>query len=116
MQDEAQILIDLNTQLHSETVVSVQNEDPGVSSSLVNAVIMSQQPGQFLTLNLIFLNFYSSAWLLAGGVSGLTLACLSFIYSSEKTNKAVGCLDSPRGRKLLHRIAASWEGILIRHY
>ncbi|XP_004509590.1 TSL-kinase interacting protein 1 isoform X2 [Cicer arietinum] len=44
MQDEAQILIDLNTQLHSETVVSVQNEDPGVSSSLVNAVIMSQQP------------------------------------------------------------------------
>lgn len=52
MEAEAEILIDLNTQLHSETIVSVQNEDPGVSTSLANDVIMPQQPGQFLTLNL----------------------------------------------------------------
>lgn len=44
MEAEAEILIDLNTQLHSETIVSVQNEDPGVSTSLANDVIMPQQP------------------------------------------------------------------------
>lgn len=52
MEAEAEILIDLNTQLHSETIVSVQNEDHGVSTSLANDVIMPQQPGQFFTLNL----------------------------------------------------------------
>lgn len=45
MQADAEILIDFNTQLHSETVVSVQNGDPGVSTSLANDVVMPQQPG-----------------------------------------------------------------------
>ncbi|KAK2407840.1 TSL-kinase interacting protein [Trifolium repens] len=44
MQTEAEIVTDLNTQLHPEIVVSVQNEDPGVSTSLANAVILPQQP------------------------------------------------------------------------
>ncbi|CAL5197277.1 unnamed protein product [Lathyrus oleraceus] len=44
MQAEAEILIDFNTQLHSEAVVSVQNGDPGVSTSLANDVVMPQQP------------------------------------------------------------------------
>ncbi|CAK8562072.1 unnamed protein product [Lathyrus sativus] len=44
MQAEAEILIDFNTQLHSEKVVSVQNGDHGVSTSLANDVVMSQQP------------------------------------------------------------------------
>lgn len=43
MQAEAQISIDLNTELHSETVVSVPNGDPGVSSSPTDA-LMPQQP------------------------------------------------------------------------
>ncbi|XP_019421270.1 PREDICTED: TSL-kinase interacting protein 1-like [Lupinus angustifolius] len=43
MQSEAQNLLDLNTQPHPGIVVSIQNEDPGVSSCLTNAV-MPQQP------------------------------------------------------------------------
>ncbi|KAL7166996.1 hypothetical protein ACSBR2_037621 [Camellia fascicularis] len=30
---------------------------------------------------------------------------------SEKINTAMGCLDTSRGGKLLHCIAASWQGI-----
>lgn len=63
MEAEAEILIDLNTQLHSETVVSVQNEDPGVSTSTANDVVMPQQPGEFLTLNLYSFDFSRSLWL-----------------------------------------------------
>lgn len=51
MQAEAQISHD------PETVVSIQNGDPGVSSSLENAV-MPQQPGQFFAL--AFLLEYNS--------------------------------------------------------
>lgn len=40
------ISLDLNNQLQPETVVSVQNGDPGVSSSVANTV-NPQQPGQF---------------------------------------------------------------------
>jgi len=47
MEAEAEILIDLNTEFHSETVVSVEND-----------VIMPQQPGQFLTLNLHILMIF----------------------------------------------------------
>ncbi|KAE9607720.1 hypothetical protein Lal_00014151 [Lupinus albus] len=43
MQSEVQNLLDLNTQPHPGTVVSIQNEDPGVFSCLTNAV-MPQQP------------------------------------------------------------------------
>lgn len=57
MQAEAQISLDSNTQLQSETVDSVQNEDPGVSSSPANAV-MPQQPGQFSNFRLY--SFYLS--------------------------------------------------------
>lgn len=53
MQAEVQTSIDLNTELHSETVVSVPNGDPGVSSSPTDA-LMPQQPRQFLKLNLYF--------------------------------------------------------------
>jgi hypothetical protein len=58
MQTEVEIVTDLNTQLHPEIVVSVQNEDPGVSTSLANAVILPQQPGQFLILNLHLFDFF----------------------------------------------------------
>jgi len=46
MEVEVPISLDLNNQLQPETVVSVQNGDPGVSSSVANAV-NPQQPGQF---------------------------------------------------------------------
>lgn len=37
------------------------------------------------------------------------ISLLPVIYSSKKTDEAVGCLDSSRGGKLLHRITTSWE-------
>lgn len=46
MEAEAQISRDSNTQFQPEPVVSVQKGDPGVSSSVANAVI-PQQPGLF---------------------------------------------------------------------
>lgn len=46
MEVEVPISLDLNNQLQPETVVSVQNGDPGVSSSVANTV-NPQQPGQF---------------------------------------------------------------------
>ncbi|KAK2395121.1 TSL-kinase interacting protein [Trifolium repens] len=67
---EAKISTDSNTELHSETVVSVKN-------------------GDLVFQNLLQCHNASAA-------------------RSEKTNNAMVCLDSSKGRKLRPRITASW--------
>lgn len=57
MEAEAQISRDSNTQFQPEPVVSVQKGDPGVSSSVANAVI-PQQPGLFCA-SFLFLIYWA---------------------------------------------------------
>jgi len=59
MEAEAQISHDSNTQFQPEPVVSVQNGDPGVSSSVANVVI-PQQPGLFCASIILIFNLLSS--------------------------------------------------------
>lgn len=114
MQAEAQISVNPNTNLQPENAVSIQNGDPGVSSSLSNAAT-TQQPGQFLTFILIF--YYVWRWVLiidaCDGWEVKDFIIFPVVCSSEETDQAVGCLDSSRGGKLLHRITTSWEGMFI---